>query len=323
MPVSVANLVLTSGGVRRLDGVSFCVDDGVTAVVGYSGAGKTSLLNVLAAFEPADSGEFCLPANHGGGRLPLFWLPQSAGLWNHLTVEQHLLAVRSAQISAQFQISSDEILRQLDLHHRRSALPGELSQGEKSRLGIARALASSAGVLLLDEPLVNVDVARRDQYWSFMRTVFQQMQTTVVFASHDPAAVVRESVNVICMNDGRVVHCGSTRELYDTPPTQTAGEFLGRLNWFTPEECRLWLSGRGPQQVSSDGFGVRPENLSIVTDSENGMSGKSRIEVIETVFAGATCETILQDQTTGLQRTVVHRAADLKAGQRVILHVGR
>ena len=53
--VSVANLVLTSGGVRRLDGVSFCVDDGVTAVVGYSGAGKTSLLNVLAAFETVDS----------------------------------------------------------------------------------------------------------------------------------------------------------------------------------------------------------------------------------------------------------------------------
>ena len=148
--VSVANLVLTSGGVRRLDGVSFCVDDGVTAVVGYSGAGKTSLLNVLAAFETVDSGEVCLPSNPDDGRLPLFWVPQSGGLWNHLTVEQHLLAVSSAEISAQFQISSDEILQQLDLQHRRVAVPGELSQGERSRLAIARALASSAGVLLLD-----------------------------------------------------------------------------------------------------------------------------------------------------------------------------
>jgi iron(III) transport system ATP-binding protein len=96
------------------------------------------------------------------GRIPLFWVPQNGGLWPHLSAEQHLLSVNKSKELA------DEILSSLDLEHRKAAFPDELSQGERSRLALARALASNADVLLMDEPLSHVDPVRKPGYWDIV-----------------------------------------------------------------------------------------------------------------------------------------------------------
>ena len=158
--IELNQITLNGSGKPRLDRVTLVIPFGRTAIVGYSGAGKTSLLNVLAGFEHAASGTMRRMDNRESAlqgqakpqrteirpaRLPVYWVPQNGGLWPHLTVDQHLNCVGSAE-------SSDKLRYSLDLEHCRSALPGEISQGERSRLALARALATQAEVLLLDEP---------------------------------------------------------------------------------------------------------------------------------------------------------------------------
>ena len=129
----------------RVNEASLEISAGVTAVLGSSGAGKSSVLGLLAGFEQPDAGivEFAVPESSAD--LPLFWSPQDDGLWPHLTVEQHIDFVLSSKAKVErTAIHWFERFSLCDLH---DSLPESLSQGERSRLAITRALASQASVL--------------------------------------------------------------------------------------------------------------------------------------------------------------------------------
>ncbi len=375
------NHVTLNGSSRpRLDDVTVTIPPGRTAIIGYSGAGKTSLLNVLAGFERPDAGTVRgivdertakegHPAETAGlrARLPLYWVPQNGGLWPHLTVDQHLGCVWSAELS-------DKLLRSLNLEHRRSALPGELSLGERSRLALARALATQAEVLLLDEPLSHVDPVRKSAYWNVLREMIEMVSTvesvqesgtgeamrtednplirpnghllpleggegtsakavectsrvsprngrmehrgtSIVFTSHEPETVLRHSETVICLQAGRVVFQGTTTLLYDSPPSQEVGEFLGPLNWFDAEEASFFLVD---QYCSGGSSAIRPERMILVTDAD------SLLELVAMPFRGGYAESVVRHSASGKTRTVLHQlTGDLPStGQRVRLHVG-
>ena len=140
----------------RLHPLTVQLHPGCTAVIGYSGAGKTSLLNLLVGFEKPGAGTVVHPAT------PVFWAPQDNGLWPHLTVREHFSVVRPGALP-------DDLLRDFDLAHKLARRPDELSEGEQSRLGVARALWSHAPVLVMDEPLVHVDPARAETCWRVIR----------------------------------------------------------------------------------------------------------------------------------------------------------
>jgi len=189
----------------RLDNVTLSIEPGVTAIVGPSGAGKTSLLNVLVGFESAVSGEVRFRPQLGS-RLQLFWVPQADGLWPHLTVSQHLTVVSPQKIMAQADVL--HLLEGFDLLDNGDSLPDRLSQGERSRLSLARAIASRAGVLAMDEPMAAVDEIRARRYWTTLRQ-FCGDTTSLVFASHDVESVVREADEVICMSKGQILYQGN------------------------------------------------------------------------------------------------------------------
>src|SRR5213076_98784 len=105
-------------------------------------------------------------------RLPLFWVPPDDGLWPHLTVRQHLLAVLPDELEATAR--ADELLAAFDLQDKSESYPDQLSQGESGRLALARALASDAKVLVLDEPLVHVAPADSRKYWEALRPYLDQ-----------------------------------------------------------------------------------------------------------------------------------------------------
>ncbi len=306
----------------RLSDVTLTICSGRTAIVGYSGAGKTSLLNVLAGFEQANAGTVRTvlkgdPAETASrkARLPLYWVPQNGGLWPHLTVDQHLSCVGSAE-------SSDKLLRSLDLEHRRSALPAELSLGERSRLALARALATRAEVLLLDEPLGHVDPVRKPAYWNVIREMIgtvstspEQREASIVFTSHEPETVLRHSENVICLREGRVVFQGTTASLYDSPPSREVGEFLGPLNWFDAEEAALFVHDQNPGTGAS---AIRPERMIMVADSG------SSVEFVSMPFRGGYAESIVRHVASGRTRTILHQVSgDVPStGQHVRLIAG-
>ncbi len=320
---NIKNLTLNGDRQPRLDDISASIPSGVTAIVGHSGAGKTSLLNVLAGLEKPHSGttEFRYPSENAGAfYLPIFWAPQDDGLWPHLSAAEHLTAVfdpnssfstEGTQDSEQF---LDNLLVQFDLDLRQQALPSELSWGEKSRLAVCRALAANPAVLIMDEPLAHVDPIRRPIYWKLIRDHVETTGASLLFSTHQPDVAVKESTFVICMQEGKIVHTGTTLDLYHQPTSQKAAEFLGAINWFAAEEISDWLQSTAS---GGDAIAIRPENLQLVV-VENG-----DVEILSFQFCGGYSETHLKHIPTNKEKTIVHRPPDnvFAAGQRVAIKV--
>ena len=193
----------------RLHGVNLTFLPGSTAVIGYSGAGKTSLLNLLVGFEQPDVGRIQRPDNavRAASGLAYYWVPQTGGLWPHLSVRQHLLAVQpeSRLVPEKSAFSADEILDQFALSHLANARPSELSLGEASRLAAARGLAAAPAWLIMDEPLSHVDPVRKPAFWSAIRSLALAAGSSLIFSCHEPEVVLRQSEQVVCLQLNRVV----------------------------------------------------------------------------------------------------------------------
>lgn len=296
----------------RLDRVSVEIPRGVTAVLGESGAGKTSLLNVLVEFESISGGTVTFHPPEG--ILPqLFWSPPTHGLWPHLTVAEHLSSVSRGNTETDQKLV-EQLLNEFDLQHVRSIRPGSLSLGERSRLSVARALASRAAVLVMDEPLAHVDSARLGSYWSAIRRHCEETGASLLFATHSPETVLREASFVIGLDHGRLSYAGPVDELYENPPTQELARLLGPCNWLSAGECRHWLAGsdhRGDRDKC-----IRPERLEI-EPSPDGIA-----VVTATRFAGASSEVDVVHLHDDSRRTFIHRPVGrtaLKAGDHVLL----
>jgi ABC-type Fe3+/spermidine/putrescine transport system ATPase subunit/sugar lactone lactonase YvrE len=298
---------LSGAGFRRLDGVSLRVSSGVTAVLGCSGAGKTSMLNLLVGFETPDGGAVLrnLPAE--GFHLPLYWVPQDGGLWPHLTVWQHLEAVTPRDGAGAELLA---LLDAFDILGRASSYPHELSRGECSRLAVARALAAEAAVLVMDEPLAHVDEARVGRYWDVIMDHVRRTGASLVFATHSSKAVLGTAERVICLKEGRVLCEGKVDELYWNPATEEQAQCLGEVNWLEGDEARLWTGdGRAERRC------YRPEQISIEP------SAQGRFIVRSCRFRGSVAEVELAHQEADKVRRFYHRPSGsrLRPGDRVML----
>lgn len=292
----------------RLRGLTVAIPAGVTAVLGWSGAGKTSLLNLLAGFERPTGGRML------GGPARVAWVPQNGGLWAHCTVGEHLaLAARAAGGAG----GGESLLAAFDLAGREGARPGELSAGEQARLSVARALAMEAPVLVMDEPLVHVDPARRGRYWAAIRAHLARTGASLVYSTHEPEAVLAEAGQVLCLRGGRVLHAGPAAALYWEPPTEELMGFLGPGNWLEPAEAQRWLGGGVPAAARC----VRPEALAIEPMGPMEPGGGAR--VVAARFKGAVEEAELVASAGGEARTFFHRPRGprLEPGMSVVLRL--
>ena len=302
---------LGSGRNRRLDDVSIEIRPGVTAVLGESGAGKTSLLNVLVGFERPDSGR--IEQRDDASGLPVAWIPSDFGLWPQLSVREHLeLVMPTVGAKTTGDSVTDSWLDRFDLTAVAGQRPEFLSMGERSRLAVARCLVSSAGVSVMDEPLVHVDVGRIDHYWDQIRAALREHNGSLVFSSHRPESVIREADDVICLDGGRVVWQGPVAQLYRDPPNEHVAGFLGPVNWLAPNAVQKWF-----QRETETALCVRPEQLSICPDDD----GLFLIE--QSRFSGSHAQAELLEPDSGTRRTFYHRPAvtQLDAGMKVLLRV--
>lgn len=268
-------------GAGRLREVSAEIPRGITAVVGWSGAGKTSLLNVLVGFERPDRGVIAAPG-------AVAWAPQDGGLWPHCTVREHL------EIAGASADAVDALLDAFDIDGRTTARPGELSQGEMARLTVARALAARAAVLVMDEPLAHVDPARVARYWAALRE--HLAGRSLVFATHSPEAALGHAEHVICLRAGSVLHAGVIAETYSHPPNPEVMECLGAGNWVTPDEAALWLGEKIHEPRC-----FRPEQIEIAP------AHISHVVVTATTFLGSVAETELRHVNAAAIRKFLHR----------------
>ena len=306
----------------RLEGVSVEIPAGITAVMGRSGAGKTSLLNLLVGFERPDRGTIEEGGKEGGGEgessslapglpvapsllrpLSTYWAPPDDGLWPHLTVRRHLEAAAAGDGAR-----ADGLLAAFDLAGVAEARPATLSEGERARVSAARALATGARVLVMDEPLAHVDPQRLGHYWDVLRAHCRERDVSLVFASHQPETVVREADGVLCLDEGRVIWQGAVAEGYDRPPTPELAQFLGPVNWLAADEAAEWL-----QIDRDDPLPLRPERLQVEASDDSPL-------VVEGArFSGAFAEVDVRHEGTGRRGRLIHRPAGdvLRRGMRV------
>lgn len=319
------DLTLETGPTVRLRGVTLEIHSGVTAVMGPSGAGKSSLLSVLAGMESPANGRLeaarDVAADAESGQLPLYWAPEGGGLWSHLTTAEHIEAVLPEENANE----ADKWLQLFDLQHRRQARPGTLSQGERSRLSVARCLAARPAVILMDEPLAHVDSERLPKYWEIIRDTVRTTGSPFLFTSHEAPVVLREADSVICLNQGKVAYSGTVTSLYADPPTRMLAELLGPCNWFDARHPDILpkspvCSAQHEQDSSasddaeSGSFGVRPEHLHLTVDPESSLT------VVRSRSLGMMTRSTLQTGSD-VTRTVLHSTRDpLSEGTRVRLN---
>ncbi|MGC1274181.1 MAG: hypothetical protein WBC44_10780, partial [Planctomycetaceae bacterium] len=184
--------------------------------------------------------------------------------------------------------------------------------GEASRLATARAIASNAAALVLDEPLAHVDPARRGRYWERLLAHVESTGTSLVFASHEPEDVLRYAEHVIGLRDGHVVFDGATRTLYESPPSEEAALLLGPVNWLSAEERIRWNVAE-----ASGSACIRPERLAVEPCAEGTVS------VIASRSGGAVTESELRNDAVNAVRRFRHRTPTgrLSPGSRVRLAV--
>ena len=249
-----------SGGAPVLQGIDLDIASGeLFFLLGGSGCGKTTLLRLVAGFLTPTAGSIrfgddevtSLPPE----RRDLGMVFQNYALWPHLTVAGNVafpLEVRGVP-AAERQRRVDEALDLVELAGYGQRGIGALSGGQQQRVALARAIVAKPRVLLLDEPLSNLDARLRGSMRATIRRVCKAAGVTAIYVTHDQGEALATADRIALLDAGRVAQVGSPRELYEKPATATVARFLGAANLLTPELARRF-GGQGPSCL-------RPERI--------------------------------------------------------------
>lgn len=230
------------GKIVAVNNVSFSVEKGeIVTLLGPSGCGKTTALKMIGGFELPTSGEIYLEG------VPMGYTPpnkrntsmvfQNYALFPHMTVFKNIaygLSLKKAPKSEIFQ-KFRNMLAKMGLEGLENRLPSELSGGQQQRVALARALIIEPKVLLLDEPLSNLDAKLRVQMRLEIKERQREFGVTSVYVTHDQEEAMSLSERVIVMNQGSIEQIGSPQEIYTRPQTRFVADFIGRAN-FIPAE---------------------------------------------------------------------------------------
>ncbi|EIX9039375.1 ABC transporter ATP-binding protein [Klebsiella variicola] len=241
--LSVENLHLTYGDNPVLKGVSMTLGRGeVVSLLGPSGSGKTTLLRAVAGLETPTSGRIAIGNRTVYDGTPRSEIPaeernlglvfQSYALWPHKTVFDNvayplkLRKVAAGEIKERVQ----RVLDQLGLGHLGNRHPHQLSGGQQQRVAIGRALVYNPPVILLDEPLSNLDAKLREEARVFLRELIIKLGLSALMVTHDQNEAMAISDCILLLNNGVIEQQGTPQEMYGSPATLFAAEFMGSNN---------------------------------------------------------------------------------------------
>src|SRR5688572_10434632 len=293
MRIALEEVSKRFGTTLAVDRVSLDIGDGeLFTLLGPSGCGKTTLLRLIAGFYPVDGGQIHFGPRRVDGLAPyernIGMVFQNYALWPHMTVRGNVTyGLRLRKLSAA------EIARRLaaglakvNLTGLEERYPGQLSGGQQQRVALARALVLNPDILLLDEPLSNLDAKIRISVRAEIRTLQRELGITTVYVTHDQEEALSLSDRIAVMRDGRVLQVATPKELYERPVSRFVADFVG-VNNFLPGLCRdatatsvvaetaLGLVRGRPVASNHVKAGdrcvlaVRPENVSLVAGDEN------------------------------------------------------
>ncbi len=240
--IEVSRLFKRFGGIVAVDGISFSVQAGsLVTLLGPSGCGKTTTLRIIAGLDVPTQGEVIINgevmASDGANivsteKRDVGMVFQSYALWPHMTVYENVkFPLRERKWpTPRMKKAIDDVLDLVRLHSYASRYPHELSGGEQQRVALARALVYEPSVLLLDEPLANLDATLREGMREELLDLHRRTRVTALYVTHDQAEALSISDKIILMNKGQIIQEGVPLELYNKPANEFTASFLGRCN---------------------------------------------------------------------------------------------
>lgn len=302
-------------------------------LLGPSGCGKTTTLRIVGGFERPDDGEVVIKGRNVTALAPhrrdIGIVFQSYALFPHMTVFQNVaygLRVR--------RLPADEIgqrvanaLELVHLQELTERYPRQLSGGQQQRVALARAVVIQPTVLLLDEPLSNLDAKLRQEMRSELRRLQRRLEIATIFVTHDQEEALSMADRIVVMNEGRVEQIGTAEEIYNRPRTRFVAEFIGVCNFLPGQvasagrgqllfragelEVAVRLDGALPSPGTRGTLSVRPEVIRILSTGESAPADANVVEgkVREITYLGAFrhyrvelsggCELIVYQQSSG------------------------
>ncbi|MFO1462051.1 MAG: ABC transporter ATP-binding protein [Verrucomicrobiota bacterium] len=246
--LGIRNVGCRFGSLEALRAVNLEVGAGeLFCLVGPSGGGKTTLLRVIAGLETHHEGDVVLDGMSLNGvapeRRPVAMVFQQPALWPHQSVAENVdYGLRIRKVSpAERNRRVMEVLERLRVAELAKCRPDEISGGQRQRVALARALVLAPRILLLDEPLSQVDPRQRAELRDEIRRIQRDLQITLVHVTHDPGEALVMADRMGLLNGGKLVQSGTPRSLFRSPICRAVGDYFGEVNWF--EGQRVWCDG--------------------------------------------------------------------------------
>lgn len=275
MFLQIMGLAKRFDDVLAVDGIDLDIEAGkLVSILGPSGCGKTTMLRMIGGFVKPDKGRIILDGEDITGmspeRRPLCTVFQNYALFPHLTVMGNIyygLRFKKDHSKQEKMEKALNMIKLVGLSGLENKNIGFLSGGQQQRVALARALVLDPKLLLLDEPLSNLDAKLRVRMREEIKTVQQKLDITMIFVTHDQEEAMSMSDKVVVMNEGRIEQAGSPKEIYENPMNHFVADFIGRINMV---------------KMTDGLIGVRPEHIKMTRD-EGSLLG----EVVHKHYMGS------------------------------------
>jgi iron(III) transport system ATP-binding protein len=343
--VSVRGLTKRYGDVAAVEDLSLEVKPGeLVSLLGPSGCGKTTTLRLVAGFLAPEAGEIWVAdrrLSSPGSVVPperrrMAMIFQSYALWPHMTVAQNVaygLRFKGDVPRRDRDRRVREMLRVVQLAGYETRYPGELSGGQQQRVAVARALVVEPEILLLDEPLSNLDANLREEMRFEIRRLHEAFGITTLYVTHDQAEAMVISDRIAVLERGRVAQLGTGDDLFDRPRTRFVAEFIGRTNLIegtavAPDtvargDMRLRVAGDGLATGTPVALSVRPHQIGLGPSGPRAVGTNVLFGTVERVsFLGDGVDYHVRIASSDLVlRVAAPTTPRRRAGERVDLHI--
>lgn len=286
--VTITGVTKSFGNVKVLQEFNQKFEDGeFITLLGPSGCGKTTMLRLIAGFEKPSSGEiyigdklvssekeFLPPEKRGIGMVF-----QSYAVWPHMNVFDNIAYPLKIQKISKNEIEERviQVLKIVHLEQYKDRFPSELSGGQQQRVALGRALVAQPEILLLDEPLSNLDAKLREEMRYEIKEITKKLKITVIYVTHDQIEAMTMSDRIVLINKGEVQQVAPPQEIYSKPKNMFVANFVGKVDFIKGkvEGSKILLDNSNgqtlPNKSSFKGnvvVAIRPENAILSDDGE-------------------------------------------------------
>ena len=269
----VKNIEKSFGGNKVLKDINFSVEKGeLFFILGSSGCGKTTLLRIITGFEVADKGKILLEntdiTNLHPSKRKIGMVFQNYALWPHMTVYHNIAYGLEIRNRGKEFIDKkvDEIIKITKLENVKDLYPYQISGGQQQRVALARALVIEPKVLLLDEPLSNLDTKLRESLRREIKRIQKETSTTMIYVTHDQKEAMSLATRIAIMDEGKIVQIDTPLNIYLNPINRSVASFIGEVNF---------IDGKVKEEKAKEIFVETEEGDFVVSNFSNFKRGNN------------------------------------------------